>query len=143
MDTSVKLNHLEKMQFETELNGHTITIDADEKVGGENKGPRPKPLMLLSLAGCTAMDVISILRKMRVELDDFNVEVQADQTDEHPKHYHKMHVVYSFEGTDLPLDKVKKAVNLSEERYCGVSAVYRKAIELTSEIRINGEKIDE
>ncbi|MBS3807085.1 MAG: OsmC family protein [Bacteroidales bacterium] len=143
MDTSVKLSHLEKMQFETELNGHKITIDADEKVGGENKGPRPKPLMLLSLAGCTAMDVISILRKMRVEPDDFDVEVQADQTDEHPKHYHKMHVVYSFGGTDLPLDKVKKAVNLSEERYCGVSAVYRKAIELTSEIRINGERIDE
>ena len=143
MDTSIKLSHLEKMQFQTEVNGHTITIDADEKVGGEDQGPRPKPFMLVSLAGCTAMDVISILRKMRVELDDFNVEVQADQTDEHPKHYHKMHVVYSFEGQDLPMDKIKKAVNLSEERYCGVSAVYKKALELTSEIRVNGEKIEE
>jgi len=138
----VKLSHLEKMQFESELNGHKITIDADPKVGGEDKGPRPKPLMLLSLAGCTAMDVISILRKMRVEPDDFNVEVQADQTDEHPKHYHKMHVIYSFEGKDLPEDKVKKAVNLSEERYCGVSAVYKKAIEMSLEIRINGEKVE-
>jgi putative redox protein len=142
MDTSVKLNHLEKMQFESELNGHKITIDADPKAGGENKGPRPKPLMLLSLAGCTAMDVISILRKMRVEPDDFNVEVQADQTDEHPKHYHKMHVIYSFEGDDLPPDKIKKAVNLSEERYCGVSAVYRKAIDMSLEIRVNGEKVE-
>ena len=142
MDTSVKLNHLEKMQFESELNGHKITIDADPKVGGENKGPRPKPLMLLSLAGCNAMDVISILRKMRVEPDDFNVEVQADQTDEHPKHYHKMHVIYSFEGEDLPLDKIKKAVNLSEERYCGVSAVYKKAIEMSLEIRINGKTVE-
>ena len=142
MDTSVKLNHLEKMQFESELNGHKITIDADPNVGGENKGPRPKPLMLLSLAGCTAMDVISILRKMRVEPDDFNVEVQADQTDEHPKHYHKMHVIYSFEGEDLPLDKIKKAVNLSEERYCGVSAVYKKAIEMSLEIRINGKTVE-
>ena len=138
----MKLSHLEKMQFESELNGHKITIDADPKVGGEDKGPRPKPLMLLSLAGCTAMDVISILRKMRVEPDDFNVEVQADQTDEHPKHYHKMHVIYSFEGKDLPEDKVKKAVNLSEERYCGVSAVYKKAIEMSLEIRINGEKVE-
>ena len=142
MDTSVKLNHLEKMQFESELNGHKITIDADPKVGGENKGPRPKPLMLLSLAGCTAMDVISILRKMRVEPDDFNVEVQADQTDEHPKHYHKMHVIYSFEGNDLPLDKIKKAVNLSEERYCGVSAVYKKAIDMSLEIRVNGKTVE-
>ena len=143
MDTSIKLDHVEKMQFETELNGHKITIDAAPEVGGENKGPRPKPLMLLSLAGCTAMDVISILRKMRVEPDDFSVEVQADQTNEHPKHYHKMHVIYSFEGEDLPYDKLKKAVNLSEERYCGVSAVYRKAVEMTSDIRVNGEVIEE
>jgi len=131
------------MQFESEINGHKITIDAAPGVGGENKGPRPKPLMLLSLAGCTAMDVISILRKMRVEPDDFNVEVQADQTNEHPKHYYQIHVIYSFEGQDLPHDKLKKAVDLSDERYCGVSAVYKKALELTSEIRVNGEKIEE
>ncbi len=142
MDTSIKLSHLDKMQFKTELNGHTLTIDAAPAVGGENKGPRPKPLMLVSLAGCTAMDVISILGKMRIEPDDFDVEVQADQTDEHPKHYYKMHVIYSFKGKDLPLDKLKKAVNLSEEKYCGVSAVYRKAVEMTSEIRVNDEKID-
>lgn len=143
MDTSIKLDHVEKMQFESELNGHKITIDAAPEVGGENKGPRPKPLMLLSLAGCTAMDVISILRKMRVEPDDFSVEVQADQTNEHPKHYHKMHVIYSFKGEELPYDKLKKAVNLSEERYCGVSAVYRKAVEMTSDIMVNGEVIEE
>jgi putative redox protein len=143
MDTSIKLDHVEKMQFESELNGHKITIDAAPEVGGENKGPRPKPLMLLSLAGCTAMDVISILRKMRVEPDDFSVEVQADQTNEHPKHYHKMHVIYSFKGEKLPYDKLKKAVNLSEERYCGVSAVYRKAVEMTSDIMVNGEVIEE
>ena len=143
MDTSVKLNHVEKMQFEGEVSGHKITIDAGPQVGGENKGPRPKPLMLMSLAGCTAMDVISILRKMRVELDDFGVEVQADQTDEHPKKYHKMHVIYSFWGKDLPLDKLKKAVNLSEERYCGVSAIYREAVDMTSEIQVNNNKIEE
>ena len=136
------MSHLEKMQFESELNGHKITIDAGPKSGGEDTGPRPKPLMLLSLAGCTAMDVVSILRKMRVEPDDFNVEVQADQTDEHPKHYHKMHVIYSFEGKDLPPDKIKKAVNLSEERYCGVSAVYKKAVQMSLEIRINGKTVE-
>lgn len=143
MESSIKLSHVEKMQFQTELNGHKLTIDADPKVGGENKGPRPKPLMLVSLAGCTAMDVISILRKMRVEPDDFDVEVQADQTNEHPKHYHKMHVIYSFQGDNLPLDKLKKAVNLSEEKYCGVSTVYRQAVDMTTEIRVNGETIEE
>ena len=136
MDTSVKLHHLEKMSFEGFIGDHRITIDASPKVGGENKGPTPKPLMLLSLAGCTAMDVISILRKMRVELEDFNVEVQADQTTEHPKHYHKMHVIYTFKGKNLPKEKLEKAVNLSEERYCGVSHVYKKAINLTTEIKI-------
>lgn len=137
METSVKVSHLDKMAFEGTVGEHKITIDADPKVGGEDKGPRPKPLMLLSLAGCTAMDVISILRKMRVELDDFDVEVQADQTQEHPKHYNKIHVIYHFTGKDLPMDKLEKAVNLSEERYCGVSAVYKKAVEMTSEIKVN------
>jgi len=137
MDTSVKLSHLENMAFEGDIDGHKITIDADTKVGGENRGPKPKPLMLLSLAGCTAMDVISILRKMRVELDDFDVEVQADSTDEHPKHYHKMHVIYHFTGKDLPQEKLEKAVSLSEERYCGVSAIYKKAVEMTSEIQVH------
>jgi putative redox protein len=124
------------MSFETEMNGHKVILDADPSVGGEDKGVRPKPLMLLSLAGCTAMDVISILKKMRVDVDDFNVRVEADMTEEHPKHYTKMHVIYTFKGKDLPKDKIEKAVSLSDEKYCGVSAVYRKALELTHEIRL-------
>ena len=137
METSVKVNHLENMAFEGDMGEHKVTIDADPKVGGEDRGPRPKPLMLLSLGGCTAMDVISILRKMRVEFEDFQVEVQADQTNEHPKHYNKIHVIYHFTGKDLPREKLEKAVNLSEERYCGVSAVYKKAIEMTTEIQVH------
>ena len=82
------------------------------------------------------MDVISILNKMRVEVESFNVIVEGDLTDEYPKHFYKMHVIYEFKGNDLPVDKLQKAVSLSEERYCGVSAVYKKALELTSEIRI-------
>lgn len=139
MDTSVKVTHLENMAFESDLGGHKVIIDADPKVGGENRGPRPKPLMLLSLGGCTAMDVVSILRKMRVEYDDFQVEVQADQTEEHPKHYNKIHVIYHFTGKDLPREKLEKAVNLSEDRYCGVSAVYKKAIEMSTEIQVHEE----
>jgi len=73
---------------------------------------------------------------MRVEVDSFNVRVEGDLTDEFPKHFYKMHVIYEFSGKDLPLDKLQKAVSLSEERYCGVSAVYRKAMGMTSEIRI-------
>ncbi|WP_321373567.1 OsmC family protein [uncultured Draconibacterium sp.] len=132
----IKVSWKEKMAFEAEVNGHKIMLDAAEAVGGEDCGPRPKPLMLTALAGCTGMDVISILKKMRVDVKDFNVVVEGDLTDEHPKQYYKMNVIYEFKGKDLPLEKLKKAVSLSEERYCGVSALYKKAIELTSEIKI-------
>lgn len=130
----VSTKWLENMAFESEINGHRVIIDAKEEVGGNDQGPRPKPLMLAALGGCTAMDVVSILKKMRVEVKNLNVIVEGELTEEHPKYFHKMHVIYEIEGKDLPLDKIKKAVSLSEERYCGVSVVYRKALELTSEI---------
>jgi putative redox protein len=83
------------------------------------------------------MDVVSLLKKMRQEIDFFNVVVEGDTTDEHPKTYYKIKVIYEFRGKDLEMDKLEKAVTLSEERYCGVSAVYRKAgIDLTHEIKI-------
>ncbi len=132
----VTINWMEKMAFEADINGHKIVIDAAEEVGGENRGPRPKPFLLAGLAGCTGMDVVSILKKMRVELKDFSVTVEGDITEEHPKQFYKMNVIYTFTGKDLPLEKLEKAVSLSEERYCGVSAMYKKAIELTSEIKI-------
>lgn len=127
---------LNNMAFEAEVNGHKIILDAEPEVGGENRGPRPKPFMLAALGGCTAMDVISILQKMRVNVGNFNVHVEGELTDEHPKQFYKMHVIYEFTGKNLPLDKLKKAVELSEDRYCGVSAVYKKVMELTSEIKI-------
>ena len=132
----VNTRWIDNMAFETEINGHKILIDADLDVGGEDLGPRPKPFMLAALGGCTAMDVISILKKMRVEVKSLNVKVEGDLTEEYPRRFYKMHVTYEIEGDDLPLDKVKKAVSLSEDRYCGVSAVYKDALELTSEIRI-------
>jgi putative redox protein len=124
------------MAFETEVNSHKLVIDADPGVGGENLGPRPKLLMLSALGGCTAMDVVSILKKMRVELNGLNVVVEGDLTEEHPKHFFKMHVIYEFTGKNLPVEKLQQAIDLSTEKYCGVSAVYRKAMELTSEIKI-------
>ena len=124
------------MAFEADVDGHKIVIDADPHVGGENRGPRPKPFMLAALGGCTAMDVISILKKMRVDVESFNVKVEGDLTEEFPKHFFKMHVIYEFTGKDLPMDKLKKAIELSEERYCGVSAVYKKTMEITSEIKV-------
>ncbi len=132
----VSVNWSGDMAFEVELNGFKLIIDADEKVGGQNKGPRPKPLTLASLGGCTGMDVISILKKMHVEPDYFNIEVSGELTEEHPKYYHKIHIKYIFKGKDLDQAKIDKAVNLSQERYCGVSELLRKGAELTHEIEI-------
>ena len=134
----VSTKWLENMAFESEINGHKLIIDAKEEVGGQDRGPRPKPLMLAALGGCTSMDVISILKKMRIELRSLNVIVEGELSEEYPKRFQKMHVIYEVEGDNLPLDKIEKAVSLSEEKYCGVSAVYREVLEITSEIRIKG-----
>jgi len=132
----VSTKWLENMAFESEINGHKVIVDAKTEVGGQDLGPRPKPFMLAALGGCTGMDVVSILKKMRVDFKGLNVIVEGEMTEEHPRYYKKMHVIYEVEGENLPMDKIQKAVKLSEDQYCGVSAVYRKVIEITSEIRI-------
>ena len=126
----------DKVAFEGDMDGHKVIVDTTEESGGSNLGPRPKKLMLTALAGCTGVDVIMILKKMKVVPDAFNVIVEAEVTDDHPKHYNKMKVIYQFKGKDLPLDKLEKAVKLSEEKYCGVSAAYRLAMDLSLEIRV-------
>lgn len=136
MKDSIKVNWGGGMSFETEIDGIQLTVDAKEEFGGEGKGPRPKPLLMFALAGCTGMDVVSLLKKMRVDFEDFDIKIEAEITEEHPKHYTKMHVIYEIKGKDLPMDKIKKAVEMSQETYCGVSATFKKAMELTYEIKI-------
>ena len=136
MKTSINMSWKKGMAFETELNGHKLVVDANEENGGKNSGPRPKGLMMVALAGCTGMDVVSILQKMRVEVDDFNVKIEGNLTEEHPKHYDQMKIIYEFSGKNLDSEKLKKAIDLSMERYCGVSAAYRKAMKIEYEIVI-------
>lgn len=123
------------MAFEMELNGHSVKMDAMEKFGGKDYGPRPKPLIISAVTGCTGMDVVSILNKMRVDFDSFNIDVETEMTENHPKTYTKLHLIYRFKGTDLPVKKVEKAVKLSQEKYCGVIALLKKGLELTYEIK--------
>jgi putative redox protein len=136
MKSKISCTWKNDMSFEAEVNGFKIVLDADASVGGQNLGPRPKPLTLVSLAGCTGMDVISILKKMRVEPEYFNVAVEGELTEEHPKIFGKIHLVYEFRGQDLPMDKLKKAIELSQDRYCGVTAMLNKSSELSYEIKI-------
>lgn len=134
-------NWLGEMAFDIELDSHHLIIDADLKVGGENKGPRPKGLLLSSLAGCTGMDVVSILKKMKVEDYELKLNVEGELTEEHPKIYHTINLNYIFTGKDLPIEKLKRAVELSETRYCGVTEMLRKAATINTKIVVNGDEI--
>lgn len=136
MKSSVSIKWIENMEFLADIEGHKISLDIDVESGGKNNGTKPKPLMMVSLGGCTGIDVVSILRKMKVELEYFNIIIEADMTEQHPKVYERMHVIYEFKGKDLPFDKLERAVELSREKYCGVSAMYKKAFEMTYEIKL-------
>lgn len=127
---SIKTEWKGGMAFEADVNGYKVQMNAPEE------GPSPKRLQLAALSGCTGMDIVSLLQKMRVKFDAVNIEVQGEVADTDPKMYTRMHVIYEITGTDIPLEKVQKAVRMSEETYCGVGALYRKAIEVTSEIKI-------
>lgn len=134
MTNKIELSWKGQMLFESVAPEGSVMIDAAEEVGGQGKGLRPKAMMLTSLAGCSGMDVASLLKKMRAEVDDFKIEVVANLTDEHPKYYDKVHVIYRFYGSDFKKDKIEKSVNLSVDRYCGVMEMFRKFAEVTTEI---------
>ncbi len=136
MKQSVDMAWTDQVAFEADMDGHKVVVDATVEAGGNDLGPRPKKLMLTALAGCTGIDVIMILKKMKVVPEAFHVVVEGELTDEHPKYYHKIKVIYRFTGKDLPMEKLQKAVKLSEEKYCGVSAVYSKAVEMETEIEV-------
>ena len=116
-----------QMHFRGELEGHELPIDADVAVGGQNLGPKPKGLLLTALAGCTGMDVISILSKMRLEPRSFTVLATGDVAADHPKVFTRIRLSYRLAG-DLPRDKVEKAINLSQDRYCPVSAMLKQVV---------------
>ncbi len=130
MNIDVKTTWSGKMAFESNVDGHQIKMDAEASVGGDDSGARPKKLLLAGLAGCTGMDVVSILDKMKVSFDSFEIITDAVQTEDHPKVYEKITVTYVFSGKDLPEDKLRRAIELSQDKYCGVSAMLRKSSEL-------------
>ncbi len=134
MKNKIEVSWKGQMLFESKAPEGSVMIDAGEEVGGQGKGLRPKAMMLTALAGCTAMDVASLLKKMRAEVDDFKIEAEANLTDEHPKFYDKVHVTYRFYGSDFKKNKIEKTVNLSVDRYCGVMEMFRQFSEVTTEI---------
>lgn len=129
-----ELKWLGEEKFDALQNGKTIRIDANPDEAAST-GVRPKALILTSLAGCTAIDVTEMLQKMRVQFSDFSIKVKGDLTDELPKVYHTVTLAYYIRlANPNDKDKVQRAVDLSQEKYCGVSAMVRKFADLNVEI---------
>jgi putative redox protein len=121
--------------------GHWVSMDGPEDFGGNNAATRPKELVLLALGGCTGSDVVSILRKKRVALEHFAINITAEQADEHPQVYTSIHLEFVFHGRDIKPADVERAIELSETKYCSVSAMLRPAVQLTHSYRIESSPV--
>ena len=140
MTNLVTTKWLGGMAFESDNpSGHTLKIDVDAENGGENAGHRPKALMLTSLAGCSGLDVAALMKKMKLEVRAFEIQTEANLTDEHPKFYDAVTVTYHFYGTNLMEDKLQKTVDLSVERYCGVMEMFRQFATVTIKTEFHHE----
>jgi len=125
------------MQFVVETgSGHSFTIDSVPEVGGRNTGPRPFELLAAGLAGCTGMDVISVLRTMRQKPTGLKVHVSGERAEEHPKKFLNIHIEYTVVGYDLAEDRVARAIELSETKYCPAMASLRPGVPITSSYTI-------
>ena len=122
------------MAFTASINGHDVRMDTTADDGGEDSGPSPKRLMLASLAGCTGIDIVSVLNKMKVTFSDFTIDVHAALTAEHPKTYNHVKITYKIKVAEEDKSKMIKAVNLSVEKYCGVFAMFKTFAKMDTEI---------
>jgi len=130
---------LSKLAFDSEVNNHVIRID-NKPPQGDDSGPGPKALLLTALTGCTGMDVASLLPKMRVPFDSLVITAEAEQTEEHPRVYKSIHLVFRISGKEIREDKVRQAIELSQEKYCGVTAMLRAHCPITWELVV--EKVE-
>lgn len=127
------------MQFESDNpSGKTVVMDTDVEGSTERFGLSPKAMMLSSLAGCSGLDVVSVLEKMKVDEYTFKMEVEGELTSEHPKYYHTVTVNYHFYGANLNESKINKAVALSVDKYCGVMEMFRKFATVKTNIHLHG-----
>lgn len=131
MTNHITTKWLGNMAFESNNpSGNDLIIDVAPENGGEGRGYRPKALMLSSLAGCSGLDVASLIKKMKLEVEEFSIETFADLTEEHPQIYDRVTIEYHFKGNNLDEKKLQRAVDLSIEKYCGVMEMFRKFAEL-------------
>ncbi len=129
----------ESMHFDGAIDSFHIPLDAEEDVGGMGAGPQPHRLLLLALAGCTAMDVVSILRKKRQQISGLTVAVQGSRAEQHPKVYTRIEVFYRVRGTHVDSRAVERAIELSRTKYCPVIATLSKVGDVNTRYEIEEE----
>ncbi|MEM8892555.1 MAG: OsmC family protein [Bacteroidota bacterium] len=128
-----KTTWVEKLAFDNQIDQHSFRIDGNGPTP-EGTGPSPKKMLLTSLAACTGIDIVSMLEKMRVPITGLELDTEADLTDEHPKVFSEIRLIYRVFGENIDRAKVEKAVQLSKEKYCGVSAMLEKNSPIKIEI---------
>ncbi len=133
--SDVKIKQLEGATFAARgKSNHWVIMDTMKKVGGSEAASGPMEMVLFALGGCTGVDVEVILKKMKVPVERFEIDIQSERADEHPKVYTKIDMTYHFYGKDLPLKKLEKAVKLSKDSYCSVSAMLASTAEITANV---------
>ena len=134
---NVKVKWIDGMMMVGESgSGHAVVMDGPPDVGGNNLGIRPMEMLLIGMAGCTTVDVVSTLKKMRENIDDCIAEVSAERANEHPKVFTSIHIHFVVKGSDLNPQKVKKAISLSADKYCSASIMMAKTASVTHDFEI-------
>ena len=133
---SASVTLVDGLHFAGDIGGVRIDLDAEENVGGVGAGPQPHRLLLLAMAGCTAMDVLSILRKKRQQVNGLSVEVQGSRANQHPRVYTRFEVLYRVRGTHIDPQAVERAIELSTTRYCPVIGLLGKVAEVATRYEI-------
>ncbi len=139
--TDVEVRQVEGSTFLARApSNHWVVMDAAPEEHGHDGGTRPMELVLMALGGCSGMDVELILRKMRVPVRDFRIQISGQRADDDPRVYTNIHVAYHFWGPDLPKDKLERAVRLSKEKYCSVTHMLNKTAEMTTEVVVHADE---
>jgi putative redox protein len=141
MKHEIESQWMGKMQFNSLVNGHTVVMDAPERVGGEDLGPIPKPFVLTALSGCTGMDVIALLRKEGRELKNLNLRVSGEVSKQAPIEYVAAHIVYEMDGKEEDREAALQVVLTSQDKICGVSHMLKKIMPLSWEVWFNGKQL--
>ena len=126
------ITHLDELTFDVEMGSHHIMLDT-KPPGGNDRGPSPMDLLLASLAGCTAFDVVSILKKSRQPLEGLSVRAEGEREEEHPRRYTRITLTYTVTG-DVDERALQRAIDLSEEKYCSVSGTLKPGVEIVTQI---------